>query len=157
MLLLSDYAHDFVVWLEADEPLVRAYTACILANIAFLEPGQQKVLDAGGIPPLVAMLKDRNDKKVTLHSTAAVQNLTYKNTYCCQEVLEQGGERALKKLLQVGREPCVRVAVAPRGRQMGLSEGRPPKSAGMDSRDPLGLKTRILTQAPPPEWRQVAC
>ena len=87
------------------EPLVRAYTACILANIAFLEPGQQKVLEAGGVPPLVAMLKSKEDKKVTLHSTAAVQNLTYKNTACCQEVLEEGGERALKKLLQVSRPP----------------------------------------------------
>ena len=37
---LSDFARDFVGWLSAEEPLVRAYTACILANIAFLEPGQ---------------------------------------------------------------------------------------------------------------------
>jgi len=103
LLLLSDYASHFVAWLKDPElePLVRAYTACILANIAFLEPGQQKVLDAGGVHPLVEMLKRKDDKKVTLHSTAAVQNLTYKNTQCCQEVLEEGGERALKKLLQV--------------------------------------------------------
>lgn len=87
------------------EPLVRAYTACILANIAFLEPGQQRVLEAGGVQPLVAMLKSKEDKKVTLHSTAAVQNLTYKNTSCCQEVLEEGGEKALKKLLQVCHGP----------------------------------------------------
>ena len=100
LLLLSDYANEFVKWLDADEPLVRAYTACILANIAFLEPGQQKVLDAQGIAPLVRLLKNKEDKKVTLHSTAAVQNLTYKNTLCCQEVLEYGGEKALKKLLQ---------------------------------------------------------
>jgi len=102
LLLLSASASDFVGWLKDPdlEPLVRAYTACILANIAFLEPGQQKVLDAGGVPPLVAMLKAKEDKKVTLHSTAAVQNLTYKNTQCCQEVLEEGGERLLKKLLQ---------------------------------------------------------
>lgn len=83
-----------------EEPLVRAYTACILANIAFLEPGQQTVLRAGGVAPLVKLLKSSDDKKVTLHSTAAIQNLTYKNTLCCQAVLEQGGERALKKLLQ---------------------------------------------------------
>lgn len=100
LLMLSEYANDFVGWLDADEPLVRAYTACILANIAFLEPGQQKVLDANGIPPLVRLLKGKEDKKVTLHSTAAVQNLTYKNTACCQEVIENGGEKALKKLLQ---------------------------------------------------------
>ena len=55
----------------------------------------------GGLPPLVRMLRGKEDKKVTLHSTAAVQNLTYKNTLCCQEVLEHGGEKALKKLLQV--------------------------------------------------------
>ena len=48
------------------------------------------------------MLKGgKEDKKVTLHSTAAVQNLTYKNTRCCEKVLENGGEKALKKLLQV--------------------------------------------------------
>jgi len=102
LLLLSESARQFVDWLrEPDlEPLVRAYTACILANIAFLEPGQQRVLEAGGVSPLVLMLKSKEDKKVTLHSTAAVQNLTYKNTSCCQEVLEEGGEKALKKLLQ---------------------------------------------------------
>jgi len=58
------------------------------------------VLKAGGVPPLVRLLKAKDDKKVTLHSTAAIQNLTYKNTLCCQAVLEQGGEKALKKLLQ---------------------------------------------------------
>ena len=77
---LAGYANYFVAWLAADEPLVRAYTACILANIAFLEPGQREVLDAGGVPPLVRLLKSKEDTKVTLHSTAAVQNLTYKNT-----------------------------------------------------------------------------
>jgi len=97
---LAKYAAHFVSWLAAEEPLVRAYTACILANIAFLEPGQQKVLDAGGVAPLVRLLKGKEDTKVTLHSTAAVQNLTYKNTACCSEVLEHGGEKALKKLLQ---------------------------------------------------------
>lgn len=100
LLLLSDHARDFVAWLEVDEPLVRAYTACILANIAFLEPGQQRVLEGKGIAPLVRLLKGKEDKKVTLHSTAAVQNLTYKNTACCQEVIDHGGEKALKKLLQ---------------------------------------------------------
>ena len=101
---LATYSHAFVGWLEAEQPLVRAYTACILANIAFLEPGQQKVLEAGGVAPLVRMLKGKEDAKVTLHSTAAVQNLTYKNTACCSEVLDHGGEKALKKLLQHKKE-----------------------------------------------------
>ena len=88
---LSGYAEDFVKWLNDDEPLVKAYTACILANIAFLEPGQIKVLEAGGVKPLVGLLKQsKEDTKVTLHSTAAVQNLTYKNTACCSEVLAEG-------------------------------------------------------------------
>jgi len=100
LMQLSSKSAQFVSWLAADEPLVRAYTACILANIAFLEPGQVQVLRAGGVPPLVALIKAKEDKKVTLHSTAAIQNLTYKNTQCCQAVLEQGGEKALKKLLQ---------------------------------------------------------
>lgn len=82
-----------------EEPLVRAYAACILANIAYLEPGQDAVLQAGGVPPLVAIVKAKDERKVTLHATAAIQNLTYKNTQCCQAVLEQGGEKALKKLL----------------------------------------------------------
>ena len=79
---------------------MRAYTACIIANIAFLEPGQERVLTAGGVEPLLRLLKAKEDKKVTLHSTAAVQNLTYKNTRCCSEVLELNGEKTLKKLLQ---------------------------------------------------------
>jgi len=100
LIKLGLQARHFVTWLDADEPLVRAYTACILANIAFLEQGQQRVLDADGVPPLVQLLKGKEDKKVTLHATAAIQNLTYKNTACCQTVLENGGEKALKKLLQ---------------------------------------------------------
>jgi hypothetical protein len=79
--------------LQSEDPLVKAYTACILANIAFLAPGQEKVLEAHGVKPLVKLLKAKDaDKKITLHSTAAVQNLTYKNTACCQQVLEEGGE-----------------------------------------------------------------
>ena len=102
LLRLSEFAADFVSWLDADEPLVRASTASILENDAFHEHATQRVLDANGVEPLVRMLKSKSgeDKKVTLHSTAAVQNLTYKNTLCCQEVLEAGGEKALKKLLQ---------------------------------------------------------
>ena len=89
---------------------MKAYTACILANIAFLAPGQEKVLEAHGVKPLVKLLKAKDaDKKITLHSTAAVQNLTYKNTACCQQVLEEGGESTLKKLLKVRprRRHCV--------------------------------------------------
>ena len=86
---------------------MRAYTACILANIAFLEPGQEQVLRANGVRPLVQMLKSKEDKKVTLHSTAAVQNLTYKNTACCEDVVREGGEKALKKLLQVSEPRCL--------------------------------------------------
>jgi len=103
LMMLSKEAGIFVSWLTetSDDPLVKAYTACILANIAFLAPGQEKVLEANGVKPLVRMLKQKdNDKKITLHSTAAVQNLTYKNTACCQQVLEEGGESALKKLLK---------------------------------------------------------
>jgi len=108
LLQLSEQSHKFVDWLtsENDDPLVKAYTACILANIAFLAPGQDKVLAADGVRPLVQLLKGKDsDKKITLHSTAAVQNLTYKNTTCCQQVLECGGEGALKKLLKVPRAP----------------------------------------------------
>jgi len=105
LLMLSEYAGKFVEWLcdnESEDPLVKAYTACILANIAFLAPGQEKVLEAHGVKPLVKLLKAKDaDKKITLHSTAAVQNLTYKNTACCQQVLEEGGESTLKKLLKV--------------------------------------------------------
>jgi len=102
---LAVYAREFVDWLNAEEPLVRAYTACILANIAFLEPGQKRVLDAGGVGPLMRLLKQKKeDTKVTLHSTAAIQNLTYKNTACCSEVLDNGGEKALKSLLSHKKE-----------------------------------------------------
>lgn len=90
---------------DGGEPLVKAYTACILANIAFLAPGQDRVLEEDGVRPLVHMLQSKytknQDRKITLHSTAAVQNLTYKNQQCCQQVLEEGGETALKKLLKV--------------------------------------------------------
>ena len=100
LIVLSGESETFVSWLDADEPLVRAYAACILANIAFLEAGQKQVLDAQGVAPLVRLLKTKDNKKVTLHSTAAIQNITYKNAECCHAVLEKGGERALKKLLQ---------------------------------------------------------
>eukprot|EP00304_Pavlova_gyrans_P011443 CAMPEP_0206054874 /NCGR_PEP_ID=MMETSP1466-20131121/39049_1 /ASSEMBLY_ACC=CAM_ASM_001126 /TAXON_ID=44452 /ORGANISM="Pavlova gyrans, Strain CCMP608" /LENGTH=244 /DNA_ID=CAMNT_0053430095 /DNA_START=127 /DNA_END=857 /DNA_ORIENTATION=- len=89
----------FVELLMEDEPLLRAYTACIIANVAFLEVGQKRVLEAGGVPLIVRLLKQR-DRKVQLHSSAAVQNLTYKNPQCCAAVLSEGGEKALNKLLR---------------------------------------------------------
>lgn len=104
LLQLGTCAHYFVTWLDADEPLVRAYTACILANIAFLTEGQENVLAAGGVTPLVALLKTKDEKKVTLHATAAIQNLTYKNTQCCLSVLEQGGEKARALLPELWAE-----------------------------------------------------
>ena len=74
--MLADYAPHFVSWLtNSAEPLVRAYSACILANIAFLEPGQLAVLHAGGVAPLMRLImQKKEDAKVTLHSTAAIQN-----------------------------------------------------------------------------------
>jgi len=100
LIVLSGECATFVSWLDAEEPLVRAYAACILANIAFLEAGQRQVLHAQGVSPLLRLLKTKDNKKVTLHSTAAIQNITYKNAECCAAVLEKGGERSLKKLLQ---------------------------------------------------------
>lgn len=82
-----------------DEPALRAYTACIIANVAFLEIGQGRVLEAGGVPLVVRLLKHK-DRKVALHSTAAVQNLTYKSAECCAAVLQEGGEKVLNKLLR---------------------------------------------------------
>ena len=100
LMQLSIESGAFVSWLADSESLVKAYAACILANIAFLAEGQAAVSDVRGVPVLVNLLKEKGlDKKVTLHSTAAVQNLTYKNTQCCQEVIEHGGEKALKRLL----------------------------------------------------------
>ena len=49
LIQLSDESEGFIDWLSVDEPLVRAYTACILANVAFLEAGQKRVSAA---PPL---------------------------------------------------------------------------------------------------------
>ena len=66
LILLSHESEAFVSWLCAEEPVVRAYTACIIANVAFLEVGQRKVLDAQGVPPLVRLLKTKDNKKVTL-------------------------------------------------------------------------------------------
>lgn len=119
--------------LQSEDPLVKAYTACILANIAFLAPGQEKVLEAHGVKPLVKLLKAKDaDKKITLHSTAAVQNLTYKNTACCQQVLEEGGESTLKKLLKVRPRRRTRVggqaaAAAP------AAPAAPPAAAAADA------------------------
>jgi len=48
----------------------------------------------------VRLIARREDRKVVLHCVAALQNLTYKNSNCCYELLEQGGEKALKKLLK---------------------------------------------------------
>ena len=70
--------------------LTRAYSACILANIAFLYQGQQQILRFGGVSLLVRLIAHREDRKVVLHCVAALQNLTYKNSDCCFELLEQG-------------------------------------------------------------------
>ena len=112
LLQLGTCASYFVTWLDSDEPLVRAYTACILANIAFLTEGQERVLGAGGVTPLVALLKTKDEKKVTLHATAAIQNMTYKNTQCCLSVLEQGGEKAHPLLQELRAETSSGTLVA---------------------------------------------
>ena len=70
--------------------LTRAYSACILANIAFLQQGQVEILHFGGVSQLVRLISRREDRKVVLHCVAALQNLTYKNSDCCFELLEQG-------------------------------------------------------------------
>lgn len=79
--------------------MLRAYMACVIANVAFLELGQTRVREAGAIPHIIHLLRQK-DKKVQLHATASVQNLTYKNDVNCRLVLEQDGERALNKLLR---------------------------------------------------------
>ncbi|KAG8460566.1 hypothetical protein KFE25_011341 [Diacronema lutheri] len=96
---MSAAAPIFIELLTEDEPALRAYTACIIANVAFLEIGQGRVLEAGGVPLVVRLLKHK-DRKVALHSTAAVQNLTYKSAECCAAVLQEGGEKVLNKLLR---------------------------------------------------------
>ena len=97
------------------------------AHLPRVAPAQ--VLEAGGVAPLVRLLKNRDDKKVTLHATAAVQNLTYKNTACCQSVLEHGGEKALKKLLHhksedVQQVPPSRMARARQRARIGRARAR---------------------------------
>lgn len=63
------------------------------------------MLDAGGVPLLIALLRGgRQEKKVLLHAVAAVQNLTYKNAACCAAVLELGGERVLQDAAGLGSE-----------------------------------------------------
>lgn len=71
LLVLGDECASFVGWLAADEPLVQAYAACILANIAFVEKGQQKVLNARAIPPLMGLLRAAVDKKVRQYRQSA--------------------------------------------------------------------------------------
>lgn len=102
-----------------DDVLTRAYSACILANIAFLQQGQMEILGLGGVSMLVRIISRKEDRKVILHCVAALQNLTYKNADCCVELIDKGdalpsraclrhsrglgcagGEKALKKLLK---------------------------------------------------------
>ena len=77
-----------------EDVLTRAYSACILANIAFLQQGQLQILRNGGVPLLVRLISRREDRKVVLHCVAALQNLTYKNSDCCLELIEQGASHA---------------------------------------------------------------
>jgi len=98
LLILGTAAASFVEWLETPEPLVKAYAACILANVAFLREGQDRVREAGGIGPLLALLREKHESKVTLHAAAAVQNLTFKSEACCRVVLQLKGDKLLKKL-----------------------------------------------------------
>ena len=68
---LGRLSTSFVDWLGAEEPLVKAYASCILANIAFIEEGQEAVFNAGGITPLLSLLREHQDTKVrAFHKTA---------------------------------------------------------------------------------------
>ncbi|KAL3894235.1 MAG: hypothetical protein SGPRY_013864 [Prymnesium sp.] len=119
LVKLSTEAEVFLGWLGTDDVLTRAYSACILANIAFLQQGQMEILGLGGVSMLVRIISRKEDRKVILHCVAALQNLTYKNADCCVELIDKGdalpsraclrhsrglgcagGEKALKKLLK---------------------------------------------------------
>ena len=49
---------------------------------------------------LIAIIKKIEEKKVMIHATAALQNLTYQSTDCCNAIVKNGGLKALKKLTQ---------------------------------------------------------
>lgn len=107
---LGRLSTSFVDWLGAEEPLVKAYASCILANIAFIEEGQEAVFNAGGITPLLSLLREHQDTKVKTHATAAIQNLTFKNAACCASVLQARGDKLLKRLLSHSTEDVAQFA-----------------------------------------------
>lgn len=109
LLLLSERTPLFVSWMSNNESgvVLHAYAACIIANIAFLPQGQLSLCTCGdAVGQIVHRVQgvtkspSKDEQRVLVHCTAALQNITYKNPDGCETVLASGGEKILRKALK---------------------------------------------------------
>lgn len=86
--MLSERTPLFVDWMSNGESgvVLHAYAACIIANIAFLPQGQQCLCSCGdAVAQIVRRVEGvtksvaKDEQRVLVHCTAALQNITYKN------------------------------------------------------------------------------
>lgn len=71
LLTLGECSSSFVEWLESEEPLVRAYAACILANISFLKAhrhGRARVSRRAPLRASGAPLRDQGGGRRNRHT-----------------------------------------------------------------------------------------
>ena len=110
LLLLSEKTPVFVGWMCDDHStgvVLHAYAACIVANIAFLPEGQRSLCACGdAVAQIVKRVEgisksmSKEEQRVVVHCTAALQNITYKNPDGCETVIHAGGEKILRKALK---------------------------------------------------------
>ena len=109
LLLLSERTSLFVDWMSNNESgvVLHAYAACIIANIAFLPQGQEALCGCGdAVSQIVRRVEgvtkspSKDEQRVLVHCTAALQNITYKNPDGCETVMGAGGEKILRKALK---------------------------------------------------------
>ncbi|KAK7330709.1 hypothetical protein VNO77_24907 [Canavalia gladiata] len=90
--------------LEAEDADMRIHAAKVVANLAAEETNQKQILEGGGLPSLLTLLKNSKDETTHRVAAGAIANLAMKETY--QDVIvTQGGINLLSMTADNAEDP----------------------------------------------------
>ncbi|XP_050228267.1 kinesin-like protein KIN-UA [Mercurialis annua] len=96
--------HKILSLLEADDADVRIHAVKVVANLAAEETNQEKIVEAGGLTSLLALLKSSEDETIHRVAAGAIANLAMNETN--QElIMAQGGIRLLATTAANAEDP----------------------------------------------------
>ncbi|XP_002509638.2 kinesin-like protein KIN-UA isoform X1 [Ricinus communis] len=96
--------HKILSLLEAEDSDVRIHAVKVVANLAAEETNQEKIVEAGGLTSLLALLKSSEDETIHRVAAGAIANLAMNETN--QElIMAQGGIRLLSTTAANAQDP----------------------------------------------------